>query len=579
MAAKLEQESYDVIVIGAGFGGLITAHRYLGAHPSASLIILDRNVHVGGVWSRDRIYPGFYTQFVKGLAEFSDLALPPPSPEDCVGDCFKAVCMSRYLDDFAEKMVHGGKSLRERYRRAEVLDTSPDDVHISVTSGPKPPTTLFTAHKLVIATGEFSRPNIPTFKNQSAFDAPIIHSTNFGESNILATPNIKHFAVLGAGKSAADMLYIMLKSLPPDAKAHWIIRDDGTGPGFFAPIDLPSPYANAVDAANTYAMGLLQPSLWHDEKSWWVWFLHQTWLGIWLVTFIFGSLDDASRKRAGYATRGGDAKKRGFDQLDYSPGVFWMNGPGGALHHADFWDVVAERVTVHRTSIEELGPHTLALSNGTSISCDALLLGTGWTPSLSFISPALAAQLGLPHSPSMITAKEKARWAALDTDATKNVLARFPLLANPPPHRLKGRPTTPYRLYRGMAPLSDIQTRSIVFTNFLVSGNMIMNAEIQALWATAYLSSSPALHLPSLAEMQMSVSEQVIWSQKRYLSMGQAGNYAGFDSMAYWDVVLRDVGQERCWEKRGVWGVRRARDLRNAWEGYLEGERRREKGG
>ena len=223
-----------------GFAGLISAHRYLCLHPTASLIILDRNVHVGGSWSYDRIYPGFYAQFVTGLAEYSDLRMREPSKDDCVGDCFKAKCMTEYLDEFARKMVHDGKSLRDRLRRSEVAHVTRKEskdcnwsllcreiggnedkrtlysrsgaTYVDVGVLGKTGTRVITTRHLIVATGEHSTPNVPHIKHQSTFEAPIIHSTNFGQSNILATPDIRHVAVLGAGKSSADMIYACLKS-------------------------------------------------------------------------------------------------------------------------------------------------------------------------------------------------------------------------------------------------------------------------------------------------------------------------------------------------------------------------------
>ncbi|CAO2649178.1 Nn.00g101270.m01.CDS01 [Neocucurbitaria sp. VM-36] len=586
-----QQEEYDAVVIGAGFAGLISAHRYLDLHPKASLVILDRNVHVGGVWSKDRIYPGFYSQFVLGISEYSDLKMGDPPKEECLSECFRAKWMSDYLQEFANKMVHDGKSLRDRLRRAEIIDVTRDksderrqwhiscrdlsgheddrmltaqggDIHVEVTKG-KVESRLFTAQKLIVATGEFSQPNIPRFTGDANFDAPVIHSTNFGETELLSKSDIKHVAVIGAGKSSADMLYMTLKSFPPSTQVHWIIREGGTGPGFFAPIDLSSPYQNTVESANTAAMGYIQPSIFHED-GWWVWFLHRTWIGMWLVTSIFGVIDSAAKQRANYHGRGKETKERGFDKLDYSPGIFWQNSAGGMLHHKDFWDLVSSRVVVHRAHITSASHHTLHLSDDTSISCDALLLGTGWTTSLTFLSEELKAELGVPHDPSFSSPEQTEKWTSLEKKADKEVVERFPLLANPPKHTLKKPRTTPYRLYRGIAPLND-PSRSIVFVNFYLSGNMIMNAEAQAIWAVTYLSQSPQLILPPLEQQEREVALQVAWSKRRYLSNGQLGIFAGFDSIMYWDVLLGDVGANGPLRAKGTWGVRRPADLGKAW--------------
>jgi dimethylaniline monooxygenase (N-oxide forming) len=271
-----------------------------------------------------------------------------PSKEDCVGDCFKAQWLSNYLEEFTEKMVHDGRSLLSRIRLGVQIENVTDEwkkgkgrqeARWSLLCRNLPhqkgasvlsehgadeeevrgtDTSVLRARKLIITAGEYHLPNILQFKGQETFDAPIIHSTNFGASNLLEKPNINHVTILGAGKSSADMLYNCLKSLPPITSVHWIIRPDGTGPGFFAPIDMKTPYNNGVEAAQTRALSLLQPSAFHQE-GWWVWFLHRTWVGIWLVGQIFGFIDKEAKGRAGYTTRP-EAAKRNFDKLEYTPG-------------------------------------------------------------------------------------------------------------------------------------------------------------------------------------------------------------------------------------------------------------------
>jgi dimethylaniline monooxygenase (N-oxide forming) len=546
---------------------------------------------VGGNWSYDRIYPGFYAQFVTGLAEYSDLKMREPTKDDCVGDCFRGECMAKYLDEFANKMVHNGRSLNDRLRRMEVVKVmrtaSARDVHwclscrdlreheqkgvrasVGVDSTDERVTRFITASQLIVGTGEFSIPNIPQFRHQSEFEAPIIHSTNFGNSNILATENIRHVAILGAGKSAADMIYACLKSLPPSTQIHWIIREDGTGPGFYVPIDLQSPYRNTVDAANTMAMSLLQPSIFHRDQLW-VWLFHRTWIGIWFITWLFSQIDVEAKRRAGYTTRTGTCRDRGFHQLEYSTGIFWMNAPGGALHHSDFWDLVASRVIVHRASITHMSSHTLHLSKMSQIACDALLLGTGWTSSLTFFSDDLKAELGLPHQQQTVSHVSASTWKDLELEGDRLVTDSYPILATPPPHHLKEIRTTPYRLYRGIAPIED-SSRSIVFINFLVPGNLIMNAEVQAMWAVAYLTSSSSLCLPPVREMQREVALRVAWCKRRYLSSGRLGNFLGFDGILYTSFLLKDLGVDGPWKAKGTWGVRRPEDLGKSWRLFAE---------
>lgn len=257
-----QYEYYDVIVVGAGeivpytrnIGIILMiseVSRDLSLRPATSLFLVDRNNHVGGDWSLERIHPRFFAQLTVGLAEYSDLKMRQPSKGDLVGDGFRTKSMTEYLEEFAEKMIHNGKSLRDRFQRLDVAeivraeedksgnwkvscaDYATDRISRtqSETAAPYPVvTTALSITKLIMACGESSTPNIPTFPHRDQFDTLIIHSTDFGASDVLATPDIHHISILGAGKSSADMLYSCLKSLPPHTRVHWVISETGTGP-------------------------------------------------------------------------------------------------------------------------------------------------------------------------------------------------------------------------------------------------------------------------------------------------------------------------------------------------------------
>ncbi|KAI4256490.1 MAG: hypothetical protein L6R42_006189, partial [Xanthoria sp. 1 TBL-2021] len=52
---------YDVIIVGGGLQGLVAAKTYLALAPDTSLLILDSNLNIGGVWAKENIYPGLKT--------------------------------------------------------------------------------------------------------------------------------------------------------------------------------------------------------------------------------------------------------------------------------------------------------------------------------------------------------------------------------------------------------------------------------------------------------------------------------------------------------------------------------------
>lgn len=223
------------------------------------------------------------------------------------------------------------------------------------------------------------------------------------------------------------------------------------------------------------------------------------------------------------------------------PRIFWQNGTGGLLTHPDFFYVVAENVKIICAEILSLEPHRICLKSGEEIPCEAILCGTGWTPSLQFFSRDQLVELGLPHARSDESATEQQTWADLEAAADKEVVSRFPQLADPPPHYQKPATKTPYRLYNLIAPLSDIGTeRSIVFIGHLTVGNYFRGVEAQSIWATAYLDDK--LKLPSAADRQNEVALHTVWCRRRYLSNGEQGIFITFDLLGYADRLLKQLG-------------------------------------
>ena len=111
------------------------------------------------------------------------------------------------------------------------------------------------------------------------------------------------------------------------------------------------------------------------------------------------------------------------------------------------------------------------------------------------------------------------------------------MLANPPDHLHRPSPTTPYRLYNGIGPLSD---DSIGFLGYSIVMNYFQGAECQAIWATAVLDKN--MTLPSTEEKQAEVAMMVAYNKRRYLSSGERGNVVAFESNFYLDKLLREVG-------------------------------------
>lgn len=231
---------------------------------------------------------------------------------------------------------------------------------------------------------------------------------------------------------------------------------------------------------------------------------------------------------------------------------------------------MAGKVNVYRAKIKTLRGNELYLDDedGTHFSCDAILCGTGWQRGLHIFSDELKMQLGLPYSKELVSilSKESAKWEELIVDADKIVCDRFHILRDPPPHTHIEESRTPYKLYRGIAPLHD---DSILFMNHVVMSNKLLCAEIQAMWAVAHFDGN--IKAP-LDVKEQDIATWIAWCRRRYLSNGGLGNVASFDGVPYVDTLLEEMGlnahRQKGWLRDFFAPVLPA-DLGKAWAEYL----------
>ena len=249
--------------------------------------------------------------------------------------------------------------------------------------------------------------------------------------------------------------------------------------------------------------------------------------------------------------------------------LFWQNDGSGVNQRPDFWEVVAEKVNVYRSDLTELSETTIKLRDGSVLSADVLVCATGWDSSLTFLSRQESARLGLPVLREQEEPKDAAKWLRLESAARDEILLRFPSLADPPVHFARHITTTPYRLYKGIAPLND---RTIVILGHIQVGNNFMAAECQALWATAYF--DERLSLPSNIAMANEVALSNAWCKLRYLDKGQLGTWYYFDLVPYVDMLLADIklrSYRRSWALN-LFSPVTAKDLRRLHQEYVEGK-------
>ncbi|KAI1265485.1 putative dimethylaniline monooxygenase [Xylariaceae sp. FL1019] len=541
----------------------------LQAHPDIRISILERDDCVGGVWNKQRVYPSFWSQWTHGIAEFSDMPMERPPEQDCMHDLFRAKYTTKYLEEYVSIMKHRGQTLGDRIQfntQVECIKKIDERWQLTCIDVVTKSQRAISSRRLMMANGQCSIPNVPDFAGREHYKGQIIHSMDFGKSDVMQDNAVQHITVLGAGKSAADMVYEGIKA---GKTVSWIIRktgDGSLGAAAFAPIDLPTPYKNGVEASQARIMASLQPSYLIPDKSWWSWLLHSTKPGARLVSMLFSAMDQTIRTYAGYRERQSD---KGFEKLEYDNELIWINSTAGGCHFADFWPLVAERVYVHRADVKLISGKELYLDdeNGTHFPCDAILCGTGWKDKVGLFDDDTRMRLGLPYPKSSEPQEERAKWEKLLGDADEKILKRFVMLRTPPKHYLKQATCTPHRLYQTMAPVSD---DSILFMNYITAGAKLFVAEAQAIWAVAYW--DKAFQLPSVEQRENDIAHMIAWNKRRYLSNGELGTFAAFDSVPYVDRLFDEIGVT-AHRKKGWLGNMFApimpADLGRVWREYV----------
>ena len=280
-------------------------------HPECRLLMLEKDGCVGGVWNARRLYDGFWSQTGLSMAEFSDMPLRLSPGEETRDDLFPAKHVTQYLEDYVDKHIYNGPSIRDRtvfncnVFKAEKIQGIWNVYGGHDTANPD----VYRAPKLMVALGLTSEPMTPGFPGQARFKGPIIHQEGFGQSSVLSSPDVRHVTVLGGAKSAADMVYDCAKA---GKSVSWIIRDSGNGPAAFAGTAAPGRYKNSPELASARAFQTLSPSIF-NPRSWWTYFLHGTSLGRILLSLIWNSADKGIRDSARFHDRAG--ARKGFEKL------------------------------------------------------------------------------------------------------------------------------------------------------------------------------------------------------------------------------------------------------------------------
>jgi putative flavoprotein involved in K+ transport len=189
-AGKLITEQYDTIVIGGGQAGLATGY-YL-ARQGRSFIILDAHDSVGASWHKRwdslRLFTPAKYSSLPGLPlqKSPDHFLPKDEMADYLATYAYRFHLPVRLGTWVESLIRSGNSY-------------------IVTAGKR----RFEADHVVVATGPFQKPNVPTFASQLDPDIRQLHSSAYRNPDQLQTGAT---LVVGAGNSGAEIALELAQS-------------------------------------------------------------------------------------------------------------------------------------------------------------------------------------------------------------------------------------------------------------------------------------------------------------------------------------------------------------------------------
>lgn len=218
-----------MILTCEGWYGLAAAKAAVQIMNPQSIAILESAESCGGTWSKNRLYPGLKSNNMAGTYEYPDFPLAGKyniGPHDHI----PGAVLHQYLTDFA---VHFGFFKDVQFHtKVEVVEPTDDGAWKVTVTTPKGKR-VYRAGKIILATGLTSTPNMPEYKGQENFNAPLFHAKDFcerAEDNSLE--KVDNAVVVGGAKSAYDVAYALAMD---GSTVDLVIRDNGHGPVWITP--------------------------------------------------------------------------------------------------------------------------------------------------------------------------------------------------------------------------------------------------------------------------------------------------------------------------------------------------------
>jgi cation diffusion facilitator CzcD-associated flavoprotein CzcO len=185
---------HDILIIGAGFGGLGMAIR-LKQSGRSDFLVVEKDGGIGGTWWANR-YPGAACDIPSHLYSFSFAPNPQWSrhyPQQAE--------IAAYLQGCAERFGVMPQLRLSTAVTSARFDESTMRWHVTL-QGPDGAQTI-TARVLVAATGGLSRPSVPNLPGLADFAGPAFHTARWPQDADLRGARV---GVIGTGASAIQIV-------------------------------------------------------------------------------------------------------------------------------------------------------------------------------------------------------------------------------------------------------------------------------------------------------------------------------------------------------------------------------------
>ncbi|KAK5993093.1 FAD-dependent monooxygenase DEP4-like protein [Cladobotryum mycophilum] len=592
-----KMETYDCVVVGAGWYGLAAAKQYHCTNPDDSLIVFDSQSSLGGTWADERLYPDVKSNNLLGTYEYPDFPMDPNTFGVRPGQHIPGEVINSYLKAYASKFgISDFIHLQTKITVAEHQDTLQGGWILTVVSSEPPREYKVYARKLIVASGLTSEAFMPHFEGQETFGGRLFHSKHF-QQNRDTIQTAKSVTVFGGTKFAWDAVYTYARA---GVQVHWVIRSSGHGPCWMAP-----PYVTPLKRwieklANIRFLTWFSPCIWSDAGGYTGirGFLHGTSIGRFIVNAFWGILGGDVMSLNGY-----DAHPKTAQLKPWIPAMFAASSFSILNYETNIFELVkSDKVNIHIDQIDHLSAGKVHLSDGTAFDSDVLISNTGWkqAPPMKFLPEGIEKELGFPHEVAANAPSEDlANQTHLLDQADKDIFQRFPRLRNQPVwnrnyvplESQKGmsygngthstKPMTLFMMHRFLVPPSErfLRPRDVAFSGMVSNFSNPLTAHLQGLWISAYfsglLAKDPSVAVGDETAMSRLRYETVLhnrFCKWRYPTENRVPSFI-FDAVSYLDMLQRDLGLNPRRKQKGLmtevtspYGSEDYRDVNDEWE-------------